>query len=174
MLNIQHNSLPPYIIFNPKDIDGLSSLLSHISKKSKIETADWKTKYDNSGRLYYYTYVSYRLIVLYNFNFSEVIIDEERRLDFFIASVRNSDYEILDLLDFKDNALDGNSCYGETVLTAAVRNNDIQMVKYLLEKGVDKNKREYPACDDDAQEEQNAYEIAVDLEYKDIADLLIE
>ena len=173
-IHIEKDSLKLLVfgyIYN-NEIDSLNSLLSHISKKNKIEITDWATKYNDNGRLNYNTYVSYRLIVLYKIGFSEIITDEESRLDFFIALVYNNDYEVLKLLDFKDSALERNSCYGETVLTAAVRRNNIVMVKYLLKRGVDKNKREFAACYDDAQEEQNAYEIAVDLGYEKIVDLL--
>lgn len=54
----------------------------------------------------------------------------------------------------------------------AVRQNNAKMIRYLLNHGVDKSKREFAACYDDAKEGQNAYEIAKDLGYNEIIDLL--
>jgi hypothetical protein len=178
VISIEKDSLEAlifeYIYGGNNEIEHLNSLLSNISKKNKIETTHWKTRYYESGRLNEHSYFCYRLLVLYNIGFRDIIADEESRLDFFIASVINNDFEVLELLDFQDTALERNSCYGETVLTAAVRRNNIEMVKYLLNRGINKNKREFAACFDDAQEELNALEIAADLGYKDIEDLLKE
>lgn len=163
-----------YINIENEKIDELNLLLSLVSKKDKIDIIDWKTEYPStsSGRLRYYDYISYRLIVLYHLDFIDIIADWESRLDFFITSVANNDFEILDLLDFTDEALNMDSCYGETVLTTAVRGNNLEMVKYLLSRGVDKDKREFAACYDDSVEEQNAYEIAKELGYNDILEIL--
>jgi len=154
------------------EIDELNLLLSSVSRKDKIAIKNWRGKYNDVGRLSLNDYFGYRLIVLYGLVFQEIIKVEEYRLEFFMAAVYVEDYEILDLLDFGDNALDTNSCYGETVLTTAVRKNDFNMVKYLLIRGIDKNKREFAACYDEAREGQNGYEIAIELGYKKIADLL--
>ncbi|WP_163217663.1 ankyrin repeat domain-containing protein [Bacteroides sp. 224] len=151
--------------------DSLNLLLSHICKKEKIDISDWDTKYIDSGFSHNY-HIDYRLIILYGINFKKIEPDWENRLNFFIASVYLNDYEILDLLDFKDTALEGNSCYGNTVLTTAVRQNNTKMVKYLLDRGVDKNKRELATCYDDSEEEMNAYEIALSLGNKELIDLL--
>ena len=154
-----------------------NSFLSEYTKKNKIDITGWVDKYAETRDMLYKgeylgRYLSYRLIVLYHLDFIKIEDNWENRLNFFLVCVKHNDYEVLDLLDFRDSALEGDSCYGETVLTVAVRGNNIKMVKYLLKRGVDINKRELPACYDDAVEEKNAYEIALDLGYKDIADLL--
>ena len=154
-----------------------NSFLSEYTKKNKIDITGWVDKYAETRDMLYKgeylgRYLSYRLIVLYHLDFIKIEDNWENRLNFFLVCVKHNDYEVLDLLDFRDSALEGDSCYGETVLTVAVRGNNIKMVKYLLKRGVDINKREFPACYDDAVEEENAYEIALDLGYKDIADLL--
>lgn len=160
-----------YIFKNKYDItlEELNPLLSEVSKK-KIDITDWRVKYgDNNiaGDIY----LKYRLVILHGVKL-EYITSEKARLDFFLGAVNTNDYEILDLLNFKDPALDWNSCYGETVLTTAVRQRNTRMVKYLLDRGINKNKREFADCYDDSQEQQNAYEIALDLGDQEIIDLL--
>lgn len=152
------------------NLDELNSLLSTVSKKN-IDITNWDTKYRGA---YAYDYLNLRLAILHGFKLSDINQETNNgsRLDFFISAVSINDYEILDLLNFQDPALDWDSCYGETVLTTAVRQRNVKMVKYLLDRGIDKNKREFPACYDDAEEGQNAYEIALEIGDQEIIDLL--
>lgn len=154
----------------------LNSFLSKYTKRNKIDIAGWSDKYAEAhGQLSLYKYLQLRLIVLYHLDLIKIEDDWSVRFDLFLACVENNDYEVLDLLDFGDSALKMNNCYGVTVLTTAVWKNNIEMVKYLLKRGVDKNQRECPIdYDDDPEGGRNAYEIAVYLGYKDIADLLKE
>jgi hypothetical protein len=154
-----------------KDDEYFNLLLSRISKKEKIDIRDWGTKYAKRYHSAEDIYIKYRLIVFYRINLKKMS-SWERRLDFFISAVYNNDYEVLNLLDFEDKALDGDSCYGITILTAAIYENNVKMVKYLLNRGVDKSKREFAACYDEAKEGVNAYEAAVYMGNEEMMDLL--
>ena len=146
----------------------LRYLLSHGKKiainDSVVEVDDYDADFD-----------CHKLMLKYEPSFREEISTYEfieTRLWFYLRAVQLNDYSALELIDFTDEALEHNSCEGETGLTIAVKENDIEMVKYLLSRGVNKEKREFPACFDDAQEGQNAYEIAVDLGFNEIVELL--
>jgi ankyrin repeat protein len=82
-----------------------------------------------------------KLLLNYNINQSS----EEIRGIFWVLkeAVLRSDYAVLDKLELNEDVLNY-QYYNEhrTVLIIAVENNDIDMVKYLLNRGADKNKPE--------------------------------
>lgn len=93
---------------------------------------------------------------------------------FYVSVIEREDWELIDSLNYEDEAFNGHTCYGPTVLTSAVYSKKTDLVKYLLDKGLDKTVRTFEACYDDAQEGLNAYEIAEELGYKEIMELLQE
>lgn len=161
------NELIISVIYN-EDVhyDTFNSLLSFASRKDKIDMSDWEEKYS------YSRYQNrYRLLVLYEFDYLE-IMDSEERTKFYISIIENEDWKLLDLLDYNDDAFNGHTCYGPTVLTTAVQSQRYDLVKFLLDKGLDKNVRIFEACYDDAQEGESPYEIAKNLGLDDIMELL--
>lgn len=156
-------------------IDTFNSLLSLSNKKTKIDITEWAEKYTKESQekilvsIDYYTRL--KLLVLHGYDLIN-LVDPETRTEFYISAIIFEDWELLHLLDYSDESFNGHTCYGPTVLTSAVYSKKYDLVKYLLDRGIDKNKREFPACYDDAEEGQNAYEIALDLGDQDIIDLL--
>ncbi|MDR3046058.1 MAG: hypothetical protein LBU51_00390 [Bacteroidales bacterium] len=105
------------------------------------------------------------------------IVDKDEthrgKLRFFLNAVEKKDYEVLDKIKPIDDVMNGCDCYlGGTALVKAVRSNDIKMVRYLLNRGADKNAPEIDVCGDDDTFGQTPYEIAHILGYKKIMRLL--
>jgi hypothetical protein len=161
------------------NIDAFNSLLSITNNKTKIDITEWSEKYINERQEEYPKgilisrdyYTRLKLIVIYGFDLIN-LVDPETRTEFYISVIKYEDWKLLDLLDYKDEAFNGHTCYGPTVLTSAVYSRKYDLVKYLLDKGLDKTVRMFDACYDDAQEGQNAYEIVKDLGDKALIDLL--
>lgn len=155
------------IIYNEEvHYNTFNSLLSFACHKNRIDMTDWEEKYSYSRYQ-----IRYRLLVLYEFDYLN-IIDTEERTKFYISIIENEDWPLLNLLDYSDDAFNGHTCYGPTVLTTAVQTQQYDLIKFLLDKGLDKNVRIFEACYDDAQEEESPYEIAENLGLEDIMELL--
>ncbi|NDV66692.1 ankyrin repeat domain-containing protein [Bacteroides sp. 224] len=161
------------------NIDEFNSLLSLSSGKNKIDVTKWKEKYLNEWEnessdgaiLNGYYYFRFKLIIMYGFDLINVV-DSEQRTEFYISVIEHQDLELLDLLNYEDEAFNGHTCNGPTVLTSAVYSKNYYLVKYLVDKGLDKTVRIFEACYDDAKEGPNAYEIALSLGNKELIDLL--
>ncbi|WP_289665754.1 ankyrin repeat domain-containing protein [Flavobacterium panacagri] len=98
--------------------------------------------------------------------------DIRGKLWVFEQAVRKSDYEVLNALKLDKAELDSNNYDGETALIIAVKKNNIEMVKYLLKKGVDKNKPETFDAGDDISYGKKPVQIAVKMKFTEIAKLL--
>ena len=162
----------PNAIRDSYECDNPPILRYLLSYDKNVVITDSVTYIVRSQRAYF---DCHKLMLKYEPSFKEEISTYdfiETRLKFYLRAVQLNDYSALELIDFTDEALEHDSCEGETGLTIAVRENNIKMVKYLLSRGVNKEKREFPDCFDDAQEGQNAYEIAVDLGFNEIIELL--
>ena len=99
--------------------------------------------------------------------------DIRGKLWVFHEAVRKSDYEVLDALKLTKDDLEFNECTGESALIIAVKNNNLEMVKYLIEKGADKNKPETFDCGDDTSYGKLPIEIARDNKFKEIVATLL-
>lgn len=98
--------------------------------------------------------------------------DIRGKLWVFHEAVRKSDYEVLNALKLTKDDLAFNECTGESALIIAIKNNNLNMVNYLIEKGADKDKPETFDCGDDISYGKLPVEIARDNKFKEIVDLL--
>ena len=98
--------------------------------------------------------------------------DVRGKLRVFEVAVSKSDYEVLTALKLTPEELNNNNCEGETALIIAVKNNNVEMVKYLLKRGVNKNKPETFDCGDDISYGKKPIDIAKKKGYQDILKLL--
>jgi len=64
-------------------------------------------------------------------------------------AVLRADYGVLDLLVLSPEEMNAMNCEGENALILAVKQRDVQLVKYLLKRGADKNTPETFDCGDD-------------------------
>lgn len=64
-------------------------------------------------------------------------------------AVLRVDYELLDLLVLSKEEINTMNCEGENALIIAVKQKEVQLVKYLLKRGADKNLPETFDCGDD-------------------------
>ena len=87
-------------------------------------------------------------------------------------AVIKSDYEVLNLVHLTLAELNSNNCEGETSLIIAVKQNNREMVSYLLKRGADKNKRETFDCGDDIHYGKTPLKIAVENDYEAIVKLI--
>ncbi|NRS90338.1 ankyrin repeat protein [Flavobacterium sp. 7E] len=87
-------------------------------------------------------------------------------------AVKKSDYEVLNVLSLTKDVLNNNNCDGESALIIAIKQNNLKMVNYLLEKGADKTKPETFDCGDDIYYGKSPLQIANELNYQEIVLLL--
>ncbi|ENA1795615.1 ankyrin repeat domain-containing protein [Flavobacterium psychrophilum] len=90
----------------------------------------------------------------------------------FEQAVIKSDYEALNVLNLTKEEINYNNCNGETVLIIAIKQNNVEMVKYLINKGADKKKSETFDCGDDIYYGKTPLQIAKDNHYQEIVLLL--
>lgn len=64
-------------------------------------------------------------------------------------AVIRADYGVLDLLVLTPEEMNAMNCEGENALILAVKQRDVELVKYLLKRGADKNIPETFDCGDD-------------------------
>ena len=98
--------------------------------------------------------------------------DIRGKLWVFHEAVRRSDYEVLNALKLTKDDLEFNECNGETALIIAIKNNNSEMVKYLIKKNVDKNKPETFDCGDDIYYGKLPIEIAKAHNFEEIVEVL--
>lgn len=98
--------------------------------------------------------------------------DIRGKLWMYEEAVRKSDYEVLNALKLNKEELDSHNYDGETALIIAVKKKNTEMVKYLLKKGVDKNKPETFDAGDDISYGKKPIQIAVKMKLTEIVTLL--
>lgn len=104
---------------------------------------------------------------------NQTIGDIRGKLWIFEQAVIKSDYQVLDLLKMNNDEINNNNCNGETALIIAIKKNNIDMVKYLLKIGVNKNKPETFNCGDDITYGLKPIQIAKKSKRVEIIKLLI-
>ncbi|MCR4030586.1 MULTISPECIES: ankyrin repeat domain-containing protein [Flavobacterium] len=90
----------------------------------------------------------------------------------FEQAVRKSDYEVLKALKLDKDEINYHNYDGETALIIAIKNKNIDMVKYLLQRGVDKNKPETFDAGDDISYGKKPIQIATKMKLTEIVKLL--
>ncbi|MGV8993699.1 MAG: ankyrin repeat domain-containing protein [Flavobacterium sp.] len=98
--------------------------------------------------------------------------DIRGKLWVFHEAVRQSDYDVLNMLKLTKDDLAFNECDGESALIIAIKANNLEMVKYLLKKGADRNKAETFDCGDDIYYGKLPVEIARANKFEEIVNLL--
>ncbi len=98
--------------------------------------------------------------------------DIRGKLWVFHEAVRQSDYDVLNMLELTKYDLAFNECDGESALIIAIKANNLELVKYLLKKGADKNKPETFDCGDDIYYGKLPVEIARANKFEEIVKLL--
>lgn len=98
--------------------------------------------------------------------------DSQSRLNMYLMAVEKGDYEVLNLLKLNEDELNFFDCTGQNSLIIAVRQNNVDMVKYLLKRGVDKEKPETFDCGDDINYGDKPIIIARKLQFQSIVDIL--
>ncbi len=90
----------------------------------------------------------------------------------FHEAVKKSDYEVLNALKLTKEDLNHNDCDGQTAIIIAIKNDNIEMVKYLIDKGLDKTKPETFDCGDDIYYGKLPIQIAKENKFEEIVELL--
>ena len=98
--------------------------------------------------------------------------DIRGKLWVFEQAVNKSDYEVLNKLNLTKEEINQNNCNGETALIIAIKQNNLEMVKYLINKNSDKNKPETYDCGDDISYGKTPIQIARKNDFQDIISLL--
>ena len=98
--------------------------------------------------------------------------DIRGKLWVFHEAVRQSDYDVLNMLELTKDDLAFNECDGESALIIAIKANNLELVKYLLKKGADKNKPETFDCGDDIYYGKLPIEFAKENNFEEIVKLL--
>lgn len=95
------------------------------------------------------------------------------KLWMYLEAVRQSDYVVLKQLQLNKEEFNYNDCEGQTALIIAVNKNNVEMAKYLISKGVNKNKPETFDCGDETSYGQKPIEIARKKKYAELVRLLL-
>lgn len=98
--------------------------------------------------------------------------DVRGKLWVFEQAVIKDDYEVLNKLNLTNDEINTNNCNGETALIIAVKQNNVNMVKFLLDKNADKNKTETFDCGDDISYGKTPIQIAKKNNFQEIISLL--
>lgn len=96
----------------------------------------------------------------------------EGKLWVFEQAIIKSDFEVLNKLNLTKEEINHNNCNGETALIIAVKQKNLKMVKYLLNKNADKNKSETFDCGDDIYYGKKPIQIARKINFEEIIPLL--
>ncbi|MFD2287082.1 ankyrin repeat domain-containing protein [Pedobacter petrophilus] len=124
--------------------------------------------FNKAGFYHFYDGAKYLLMSGANPNIGDV----SGKLWVFHEAVRKSDYTVLNALRLTKDDLEFNDCDGKTALIIAIKTNNIEMVKYLLKKGVDRNKPETFDCGDDIYYGKLPIEFAKENNFKEMVELL--
>lgn len=98
--------------------------------------------------------------------------DIRGKLWVFEQAVIRADYEVLNELNLTTEELNSNNCDGETALIIAVKQNNVEMTKYLLNKNVDRTKVETFDCGDNIGYGKTPIQIAKKNNFQEIVELL--
>jgi ankyrin repeat protein len=98
--------------------------------------------------------------------------DIRGKLWMYEEAVRKSDYEVLNALKLNKDELNSHNYDGQTPLIIAVKKNNLEMVKYLLKRGVDKNKPETFDAGDDISYGKKPIQIAIKMKFTEMVKLL--
>lgn len=98
--------------------------------------------------------------------------DIRGKLWVFEQAVIKSDYEVLNKLNLTNGEINENNCNGETALIIAIKQNNPEMVKYLINKNTDKKKPETYDCGDEISYGKTPIQIARENDFQEIIALL--
>lgn len=147
------------------DKDTIEILKYLIQKGGNIKNSN---AFNSAGFSHFYD--SAKLLLLKGANQEKG--DIRGKLWMFEEAVRRSDYEVLNALKLNKDELDSNNYEGETALIIAVKKNNLEMVKYLLKKGVNKNKPETFDAGDDISYGKKPIQIATKMKLTEIVKVL--
>lgn len=91
---------------------------------------------------------------------NQSIGDIRGKLRFFLEAVELNDIESIKLLKLNKDELNHNNCNGETALIIAIKKNYIELVNFLIKKGVNLEKPETFDCGDEIYEGEKPLIIA--------------
>lgn len=115
-------------------------------------------------------YEGAKLLLLHGAN--QELGDLRGKLWVFEQAVNKSDYEVLKKLNLTQEELNQNNCNGETALIIAIKQNNFEMVKYLINRNSDKNKPETYDCGDDISFGKTPIQIARKNNFQEIISFL--
>ena len=161
---------------NPKHNDNIAILTAAEYKRYEIlkylvkKGSDIKHTGAFNQAGFYQFYDGAKYLLLHGANQTEG--DTRGKLWIFHQAVRLSDYEVLNALQMSKDDWNYHDYKGQTALIIAVKNNDVELVKFLIGKGVDKKKPETFDSGDDISFGQSPLQIAKENQASEIITLL--
>jgi len=98
--------------------------------------------------------------------------DVQGKLNFYLEAVNRNDIQAIKLLELNKDELNYNACDGNTALIIAIKNNNAELVDFLIKKGVDVQKPETYDCGDDIWYGEIPIQIARGNNFHEIVTLL--
>ncbi|MGJ1204311.1 ankyrin repeat domain-containing protein [Sphingobacterium lactis] len=90
----------------------------------------------------------------------------------FFEAVKRSDYDVLDRLQMNQADWDYNDCNGQTAIILSIKKQDATLLRYLLEKGANRDKPETFDCGDEIYLGKTPMAIAKQLKNQEMINLL--
>lgn len=96
------------------------------------------------------------------------------KLDFYLQAIEKNDIPSLKLLELNTDELNYNNCDGETALIIAIKKEYVELIAYLIQRGITPTIPETFDCGDDISTGKTPLELAIETKNKQVIEIIQE